>query len=100
MMLIAGITRAFRRGAFTVRCFSFENAYSALLAYKSVYGDVKIPQKYAIPENDDRFPKDTWGMNIGTALLSIRCRGSYSEHKARLLALGVSYAKQNNNQES
>jgi hypothetical protein len=43
----------------------FDVIYSALEAYKAVYGDLFVPQKFIVPQGDVRFPVETWGMKLG-----------------------------------
>ncbi len=69
----------------------FQRTYDALVAYKSIHCNLEVPDKFAVPENDSRFPQNTWGVKLGNNLKNIRYRDAWSEHRERLEALGVSY---------
>ncbi len=69
----------------------FERTYTALTSYKSVHGHVKVPFSFLVPENDARYPEETWRVKLGIGLYNIRCRGRFAEHRDRLVALGVDF---------
>lgn len=69
----------------------FETIFSALVAYKNLYGNLTVPQKFVVPCDDSRFQVEAWGLSLGQRLQSIRSCDTYSEHKDRLLALGVDF---------
>jgi hypothetical protein len=71
----------------------FDVIYSALEAYKVVFGNLLVPQKFVVSDGDVRFPADTWRMKLGFSVSNIRNRGDYSEHKAKLEELGFVFKK-------
>lgn len=94
---------------------SFELIYTALKAYKEVYGDLKIKQMFVIPEGYPDFPEETWNMKLGkeTTIVdyslavmlifvllcmctgnithTIRSNSAHAEHRDKLIELGFSY---------
>jgi hypothetical protein len=76
----------------TVRSPSdFEVIYSALKAYKLIHGNLLVPRSFIVPPNDTKFPPETWGMNLGVKLYSVRNSGCFSEHRVKLEELGVNF---------
>jgi Fe2+ transport system protein FeoA len=71
----------------------FDVIYSALQAYKAVHDNLLVPRKFIVPQDDVRFPADTWGMKLGHNVKNIRARGDYSEHRAKLEELGFVFKK-------
>ncbi len=70
----------------------FNVVYSALIAYKNIYGHVRVPPRFVVPENDSAFPESSWGLKLGnTALKPIRHSGIFAEHREKLEALGVNF---------
>jgi hypothetical protein len=65
--------------------------FPALEAYKSVHGNLLVPRDFLVPEGDVRFPADTWRMNLGVVVSTVRNRGDYLKYKERLTALGFVY---------
>jgi len=55
----------------------FQNVYEALKTYKDMYGDLLVPQPFAVPEGDDRWPKETWGLRLGARVNAIRSQGTF-----------------------
>ena len=49
----------------------------ALVTYASIYGNLLVPQKFAVPYGDAAWPKATWGIRLGKAVYRIRNRGDY-----------------------
>ena len=71
-----------------INVVGFDVIYSALKVYKEIHGNVLIKQKFVVPENDDRYPKETHGMKLGDRVGHIRYHGSFAEHREQLEALG------------
>jgi hypothetical protein len=69
--------------------------YSALDAYKSVHGNLLVPAKFVVPQDDVNYPPETWGMKLGGNVKNIRQRGDYSEHRVKLEELGFVFKKNN-----
>jgi hypothetical protein len=66
----------------------FDVIYSALEAYKTVHGNLLVPARFVVPQDDVNYPPETWGMKLGSNVNTIRNRGDYSEHRAKLEELG------------
>ncbi|OQS04350.1 hypothetical protein THRCLA_03401 [Thraustotheca clavata] len=74
---------------FDVNELKWELKLIALKTYKQLYGDLCIPQDFRIPSNDDKWPKDLWGMRLGLAVRSIRQKTeATSPRYAQLSELG------------
>jgi len=50
--------------------------YKALVTYKDIYGDLRVPNKFIIPR-EESWPKLCWEMKLGLKLSSIRSTGRY-----------------------
>ena len=65
--------------------------YKALVTYKDIYGDLRVPNKFIIPR-EESWPKLCWDMKLGLKLSSIRSTGRYikedSKRKKQLDELG------------
>ncbi|GAX24105.1 hypothetical protein FisN_9Hh357 [Fistulifera solaris] len=55
----------------------FQNVYLALQTYKSIHGDLLVPQPFAVPKNDRRWPEATWGLRLGARVNAIRSQGTF-----------------------
>ena len=69
----------------------YELTRSALLQYKAIYGDLLIKRSFKVPEGDEKWFKDAWGMNLGTIVASIRRSGRHSEHREELKRMGIDF---------
>ncbi len=52
----------------------FQRTYDALVTYKSIHGNLEVPYIFVVPENDTRYPQNTWGVKLGYTLKNIRYR--------------------------
>ena len=50
----------------------FDDVYEALTLYKGIYGDLKVPNNFKVPQDDALWPTKTHGMNLGNIVHSIR----------------------------
>jgi hypothetical protein len=66
----------------------FDVIYSALEAFKAVHGNLLVPARFVVPQDDVNYPPETWGMKLGGNVMNIRNRGDYSEHRVKLEELG------------
>lgn len=70
----------------------FDLIYSALAKYKELNGDLLVPQ---VPENDDSWPEETWGLKLGARTNAIRAQGTFvansPERRAMLDELGFNW---------
>ena len=55
----------------------FQKVYTALKTYKEIYGDLVVPQPFAVPSDNDRWPEDTWGLRLGARVNAIRSQGTF-----------------------
>jgi hypothetical protein len=74
----------------TQSAYGFETVYAALCRFNELEGHMLVPRSYSIPSTGD-WPKDTWGMKLGTHVNSIRNGRSYVDKRAELLNIGFIY---------
>jgi hypothetical protein len=54
---------------------SFEQFIEVLSIYKSIHGDLRIPSSYRIPRNDENYPENVRGLQLGKLVMRIRNKG-------------------------
>ena len=54
----------------------FEAIYNALVTYKSLYGDVNVPQPFVVPD-EEPWPLECRGLKLGTRIYSIRTSSTF-----------------------
>jgi hypothetical protein len=69
----------------------YEQLYSALVAFKSIFGHVNVPWQFVVPSGDSTYPFNTWGMTLGRHVSRIRRGHLHAKHRDDLLAIGFSY---------
>ena len=74
--------------------YRWDKVRRALQAYKSIYGDLLVPSKFAIPQRDAAWERDLRGMNLGGVVRKIRNRGDHGEHRRALQKMGFDYSSQ------
>jgi hypothetical protein len=52
----------------------------ALHAYKRKFTDLDIKRHFVIDNDDEAFPRHTWGMNLGYIVHGVQTKGHLSEH--------------------
>ena len=55
----------------------FRKVFLALQTYRKLYGDLLVPQPFAVPFNSDDWPKATWGLRLGARVNAIRSQGTF-----------------------
>ena len=73
--------------------YGWEKVKHALLAYKSLYDDLLVPQGFVIPKDAD-WPEELWDLKFGNAVYSIRNQGIYSTNRAELEEMGFDFDPQ------
>jgi len=48
----------------------------ALITYSELYGDLLVPNKFVVP-NNDHWARATWGLNLGNCVYRIRARNDF-----------------------
>lgn len=71
--------------------YGYEAARVALLNYKELYGDMLIKTKFVVPDGDEEWPCDLWGMKLGQLVSSIRRGKSYIYMKDDLISIGFNF---------
>lgn len=49
-------------------------ALAALRAYAALEGDLLVPRKFVVPTGDERWPRATWGLALGSHVNALRSR--------------------------
>jgi hypothetical protein len=76
----------------------YDVAELALLRYKEMYGHMLVPQSYVVPNDDESWPKETWGMKLGGVVSNIRSGNSYKDKRQELMSIGFDYSLQSTSQ--
>jgi hypothetical protein len=73
------------------RSISFGDLSELFVIYKSIHGNLRIPQKYTIPHGDERYPPNSWGFKLGAQLNSIYTVATWTRdgNKQKLIELGI-----------
>jgi hypothetical protein len=50
----------------------FELVYDALISFGILHGHLRVPQTFVVPDDDENYSFNTWGLKLGEALKSIR----------------------------
>ena len=69
----------------------FDIIYSALESYKTNHGDLMVPRRFVVPQDDDRYPIESWGLKLGVRLHDIRSNSTFSRQRTKLEELGVNF---------
>ncbi|KAF4144103.1 Helicase associated domain-containing protein [Phytophthora infestans] len=49
-----------------------QKSLSALKTFKQIQGDLLVPRKFVVPEEDRQWPKPTWGLKLGSHVNFLR----------------------------
>jgi hypothetical protein len=55
----------------------FELVYDALVSFGIVYGHLRVPLSFVVPEDDELYSFNTWGLRLGAALKGIKKLGTH-----------------------
>lgn len=66
----------------------FNFLFEGFQIYKQLYGSLKIPRNYVIPNTAD-FPKHLWGVRLGNKLQNIRQFRAFKQYSYRMADLGI-----------
>jgi hypothetical protein len=55
----------------------WEYIYKALQIYKDLYGHLRVPVNYIIPDNSNEWPKELHKLKLGYRCKNIRYRGDF-----------------------
>jgi hypothetical protein len=75
----------------------YELVRVALLKNKDINCHLLVPCRLVVPANDITWPKETWGMKLGTVVMSIRQGKSCVDKRAELESIGFYYRSQSRN---
>lgn len=76
-----------------IRPFDAETLKISLLRYKDIYGTLRIPHSFCIPESNI-WPEKTRGMRLGVLVSTIRRGKSYKYIRDELVGMGFDYGQQ------
>jgi hypothetical protein len=71
--------------------YGYEANKAALLKYKDKYGDMLVPCKFVVPNDDITWPKVIWGMKLGFAVDHIRRGNTYADNREDLKSIGFNF---------
>jgi hypothetical protein len=74
--------------------YEYEAIKVAFMKYKDLKGDMLVPQKFVVPVNDITWPKETWGIKLGTIVMAIRAGNSYVNKREDLESIGFDFNPQ------
>jgi hypothetical protein len=66
----------------------------AFLTYKSIHGDLLVPNKFIIPKDDETWSSDLKGLRLGRQVARIRNQKRFSEHRLELEEMGFDFKPQ------
>ena len=72
-------------------CNRYKATRIGLLKYKELNDNMLVPQKFVVLNNDARWPKETFGMKLGTIVRDIRCGVIYPNQRKDLESIGFDY---------
>jgi hypothetical protein len=67
----------------------FDAVKLALEAYSKVFGHLRVPRTFIVPEKSDEWPPITWGLHLGNNLHNISSGRAFSAREGELRALGL-----------
>lgn len=71
----------------------FDLLFQGLLFYRSVFGDLQVPETYVVP-SEDPWPEQLWGIRLGSRVHAIRTHGTlianFPERREMLASIGFS----------
>ena len=71
--------------------YPFEVKLLALQTYQRLNDHLNVPQHYRIPDDDEQYPEETRGLNLGNEVRKIRHKGYHAEKRPQLEAIGFVY---------
>ena len=69
----------------------YELAKLALLNYKQLNGDMRVLACFEVPTDSALWPKETWGLKLGTIVRNIRSGDSHADKRDDLLCIGFCF---------
>ncbi len=67
---------------------NFDTIYSAAVAFKKTRGNLDVPVNFVAPYGLLEYPENTWGLELGKALLYVRTKSLHADNKHKLIARG------------
>lgn len=74
----------------TFRERNFDQLIAALKTHFDLFGDYDIPRYFVVP-SDETWPKESWGMALGTRMARIKYRSDelQASYRKRLYDMGI-----------
>lgn len=66
----------------------------ALIKYKEIHKNMRVPTKFIIPSDNDLWPEHLWNIHLGKIVNHIRNRHLFSIYKDELLEIGFDFSRQ------
>jgi hypothetical protein len=70
---------------------SYEFKRCMLLKYKELHGHMRVPRKFVVPSNNNKWPQDMWGYKLGNAVRSMRCGETHRDRQEDLESIGFEF---------
>jgi hypothetical protein len=83
-----------RNKRYETRHARFELVKVALLMYKNLNGNIRVPQGFVVPKDNDFWPEGTQGMNLGSIVQNVRGGKRYVERRNELENIGFEFGPQ------
>ncbi|OQR84817.1 hypothetical protein ACHHYP_12790 [Achlya hypogyna] len=72
-----------------MRAAKWGRQLKALTVYKEMHGDLLVPYRFIVPNGDERWPQETWGMALGNLVHKLRQSSSLgADRRSALEELG------------
>jgi hypothetical protein len=71
------------------RRYNIDEVRIALVRYKQLYGDKHVPKMFEVPMDDDIWPVETWGMNLGSIIARARSHNHHRPIREEMMQMGV-----------
>ena len=68
-----------------------KNEFEGLRRYKEIYGNLNVPDSFRVPGNDNQWPIDSWGLELGKTLTNIKTTDNYDIYRSELESIGFRY---------
>lgn len=66
--------------------------FDGIRQYKDIYGNLQVPDDFVVPTADFSWPEETWGMQLGKIVDTIKNTDEYDIYKEELERIGFRYS--------
>jgi hypothetical protein len=78
----------------THKIYKYESVLLALLQYRQLYGNMRVPKRFVVPHDSDAWPTSAWGLKLGITVSRIRGGITYVSMRNELESIGFDYSRQ------